>query len=72
MLEALGGPQDDSENLFTARMLLLLEARCVCNQPLYDDIVDKILKHYFRDSRGKSTFRPLFLLNDLLRYWRTL
>lgn len=72
MLETLGAPQDDSENLFTARMLILLEARCVCNQPLYDEIVDKILKHYFRDSRGKSTFRPLFLLNDLLRYWRTL
>ena len=72
MLEALGAPQDDSENLFTARMLLLLEARCVCNQQLYDDVVDKILRHYFRDSRGKSTFRPLFLLNDLLRYWRTL
>ena len=72
MLEALGAPQDDSKNLFTARMLLLLEARCVCNQPLYDEIVDKILQHYFRDSRGKSTFRPLFLLNDLLRYWRTL
>ena len=72
MLEALGAPQDDNENLFTARMLLLLEARCVCNQSLYDEIVDKILEHYFRDSRGKSTFRPLFLLNDLLRYWRTL
>ena len=72
MLETLGAPQDDSENLFTARMLLLLEGRCVCNQPLYDDIVEKILKHYFRDSRGKSTFRPLFLLNDSLRYWRTL
>ena len=72
MLEALGAPQDDSENLFTARMLLLLESRCVCNQSLYDDVVDRILRHYFRDSRGKSTFRPLFLLNDLLRYWRTL
>ena len=72
MLEALGAPQDDSENLFTARMLLLLEARCACNQLLYDYIVEKILRHYFRDSRGKSTFRPLFLLNDLLRYWRTL
>ena len=72
MLEALGAPQDDSENLFTARMLLLLESRCVCNQSLYDGVVDRILRHYFRDSRGKSTFRPLFLLNDLLRYWRTL
>ena len=72
MLKALGAPQDDSENLFTARMLLLLEARCVCNQSLYDGMIDDILQHYFRDSRGKSSFRPLFLLNDLLRYWRTL
>ena len=72
MLEALGAPQDDNENLFTARMLLLLEARCVCNQSLYSEIVNKILEHYFRDSGGKITFRPLFLLNDLLRYWRTL
>ena len=72
MLKALGAPEDDSENLFTARMLLLLEARCVCNHSLFDDVVEEILDHYFRDSRGKSTFRPLFLLNDLLRYWRTL
>lgn len=72
MLKALGAPEDDSENLFTARMLLLLEARCVCNCSLFNGVVEKILEHYFRDSRGKGTFRPLFLLNDLLRYWRTL
>ena len=72
MLKALGAPQDDSENLFTARMLLLLEGRCVFNQPVYDRAVQEILEHYFRDRRGKNTFRPLFLLNDLLRYWRTL
>ena len=72
MLRALGAPQDDSENLFTARMLLLLESRCVFNHETYNDAVQKILEHYFRDSRGKTTFRPLFLLNDILRYWRTL
>ncbi|MGQ0591218.1 MAG: hypothetical protein ACT4QB_00840 [Gammaproteobacteria bacterium] len=26
---------------------------------------------YYRDNKGKRSFRPLFLLNDLLRYWRT-
>ena len=72
MLKALGAPQDDSENLFTARMLLLLESQCVFNQSVYDNAVRKILDHYFRDHRGKNTFKPLFLLNDLLRYWRTL
>lgn len=72
MLRALGAPQDDSENLFTARMLLLLESRCVFNRKIYDEAVHMIIAHYFRDSRGKTTFRPLFLLNDILRYWRTL
>ena len=72
MLDALGAPHDDSENLFTARMLLLLESRCVCGERAYTESLRRIIKHYFRDKRGKRSFRPLFLLNDLLRYWRTL
>jgi hypothetical protein len=72
MLKALGAPYDDSENLFTARMLLILESQPLCNNELYEYALDQILEHYFRDSRGKKSFRPLFLLNDLLRYWRTL
>ena len=72
MLKALGAPQDDSENLFTTRMLLLLESKCVFNEHVYNECIEEILKHYFRDNRGKASFRPLFLLNDVLRYWRTL
>lgn len=72
MLKALGAPQDDSENLFTTRMLLLLESRCVFNESIYKECINEVLGHYFRDNRGKSSFRPLFLLNDVLRYWRTL
>ena len=72
MLHSLGAPSDDSENLFTARMLMLLESKCVCNDKIYNESIKKIINHYFRDYRGKQSFRPLFLLNDLLRYWRTL
>ncbi len=72
MLESLGAPHDDSENLFTARMLLLLESRCVCGEDAYAESLQRIIAYYFRDKRGKRSFRPLFLLNDLLRYWRTL
>ena len=72
MLRALGAPYDDSENLFTARMLMLLESKCVLGDQLYGESLNGIIENYFRDSRGKTTFRPLFLLNDLLRYWRTL
>lgn len=72
LLRTVGSPKDDSENCFTARMLTLLESRCVFNDALYADVVERIIEKYFRDSRGKKDFIPLFLLNDILRYWRTL
>jgi len=72
MLEALGSPIDDIQNLFTVRMLLLLESRPVFNDTIYERQVDNALDHYFRDARNKESFRPLFLINDILRYWRTL
>ena len=72
MLEALGSPRDDNENLFTVRMLLLLESKCIFNDDIYKQFTRSTIDHYFRDSRGKKTFKPLFILNDLLRFWRTL
>jgi hypothetical protein len=39
---------------------------------MYEKHLTEILQHYYRDEHGKKSFRPLFLLNDLLRYWRTL
>lgn len=67
-----GSPSDDSENLFTTRMLLLLESRPVFNELLYDESVRSIAEHYCRDQAAHDSFKPLFVLNDLLRYWRTL
>lgn len=67
-----GSRRDDVENLFTVRMLLMLESKPIINEALYQDHLVSILDNYYRDGKGKSSFRPLFLLNDLLRYWRTL
>ncbi len=72
MIKATGSPRDDSENLFTARMLLLLESQPVTNDDLYRKSIDEVINNYYRDGSGKEDFRPLFLLNDILRYWRTL
>lgn len=72
MIKATGSPRDDSENLFTARMLLLLESQPVTNESLYNKGIDEVISNYFRDGSGREDFRPLFLLNDILRYWRTL
>lgn len=70
--KSIGKPEDDSQNTFTARMLLLLESRCIWREPVYNTCIHSVLRPYYRDSQGRGTFFLLFLLNDLLRYWRTL
>ncbi|MFT3907206.1 MAG: nucleotidyltransferase domain-containing protein [Steroidobacteraceae bacterium] len=72
LLKNTGSPEDDTHNSFTARMLLLLESKSAINDDTYAFVRDQVLSQYFRDGRGKAVFRPLFLMNDVLRYWRTL
>jgi hypothetical protein len=73
MLQQLGGPEDDFKNFFTARMLLLLESRPVFGDIAYRAILRRIIDAYFRDFHDHTgDFRPLFLVNDVLRYWKTL
>jgi predicted nucleotidyltransferase len=71
LIQKTGSPQDDNENCFTVRMLLLLESRVLANGDTYSVVLEKVLEQYFRDQR-QTAYRPLFLLNDILRYWRTL
>lgn len=72
IIDGTGSSDDDSENLFTTRLLLLLESKPLAGMGVYNQAVDEVLGMYFRDGRGRKGFRPLFLLNDVLRYWRTL
>lgn len=68
----IGSPRDDSDNLFTTRMLLMLESQPIAHEHIYRQHLHKILELYYRDLNSTSQFRPIFLLNDLLRYWRTM
>lgn len=73
MEEVLGSPQDDRLNAFTARMLLLLESRAIYRTDLYRDLLARVVHFYFRDVDGhEDDFEPVFLSNDILRFWRTL
>jgi len=73
MLEMLGGREDDYQNSFTARMLLLLESSPLVNPSLLNEIFDSIVEAYFRDYPSHAAdFRPVFLINDILRFWKTL
>lgn len=72
LISATGDPSDDKENWFTTRLLLLLESQPISNDHLYQRAMQRVLENYYRDGKGRKDFRPLFLLNDVLRYWRTL
>ena len=73
ILKNLGNPSDDHQNYFTARMLLLLESHCLHNTSGFEKIIRRIIRSYFRDYPDHpETFWPLFLLNDIGRFWKTL
>jgi predicted nucleotidyltransferase len=73
MERMLGSPEDDSLNAFTARMLLLLESRPVHDASAYAAFLETVVSFYFRDFEGNEDgFLPIFLTNDVLRFWRTL
>ena len=71
---ATGSRRDDNDNLFTTRMLMLLESRAVFSQDAYQKNIREVIGMYCRDDQLQQggEFRPLFLINDILRYWRTL
>jgi hypothetical protein len=72
LIEALGKRDDDANNTFTARLLLLLESQPVLGSEVYDKIIGRVVAAYWRDYEDhKDDFRPTFLANDILRLWRT-
>lgn len=75
LVHQIGG-QDDTNKLTTQRILLLLESRAVGPVEALDRVRRLILSRYVQDDRGllygsKGDLVPRFLLNDIVRYWRT-
>ena len=63
-----------SETVFSLsqRLLLLTEAKPIYNLNLYDDILNQILNKYFEYVFVKPQKQFVVLLNDLIRYFRTI
>lgn len=73
VIRHIGGREDDYHNAFTARMLLILESKFLYNNQVYIKFRNKIINAYFKDFHDHSkAFQPIFLLNDILRFWRTM
>ena len=72
LVKHLGQPHDDSSNTFTARLLLLLESKPLLGRATYDEAINDVVASYWRDYQDHPTdFVPAFLVNDILRLWRT-
>lgn len=72
LVETLGTRDDDKANTFTARLLLLLESRPLIEEKIYLNVISKVIEAYWEDYKDHgSEFVPAFLVNDILRLWRT-
>lgn len=72
LVGTLGRPEDDANNTFTARLLMLLESRPLLEDETYRDAIRSVIAAYWKDyEHHESEFVPGFLANDILRLWRT-
>ena len=74
ILHLIGG-EDDSNANTTRRMLLLLESQPVGRAEAWNRVLNNVLSRYLTEDLGlwekaKDRGVPLFLLNDIARYWR--
>lgn len=72
LVKTLGRAEDDMNNTFTARLLLLLESKPLIGDAVYSDAINDVIAAYWGDFEDhKTEFVPAFLVNDILRLWRT-
>ena len=75
LVHKIGGSEDSNQNL-TRRMLLLLESVALSDSETHDRVITAILERYViggPPATSPTWFHvPLFLLNDIVRYWRTI
>lgn len=72
-LRGLGKPSDDADNTFTGRLLLLLESKPLFGNAVYEKVKRDCIERYWVDYADHSdSFLPAFIINDILRFWRTL
>ena len=65
------GLDDDTNTNLTRRMLLVLESVAACHADVLDGVRLDVIYDYVRDAL-RDQRPPRFLLNDLVRYWRTI
>jgi hypothetical protein len=67
-----GAQRDDRESLFITRLRLLLESEPVLHAADYHRHLTAVAHYYCRGDRCDGSLNVGSLLNELLRYWRTI
>jgi hypothetical protein len=74
LIHYIAGTRDSNENL-TRRILLLSESRALTGAVVRERVIRNVLARYVVHDpsvrRGGTQTIPLFLVNDVVRYWRT-
>ncbi len=65
------GLDEDTNTNLSRRMLLLLESVYATGRDLYETVTAELVDRYL-DESVKDLRVPRFLLNDVIRYWRTM
>jgi hypothetical protein len=77
LIHNIGGVRDTNQNL-TRRILLLLESLAITNPIVQERVLRGILSRYIVSDLSVSWYSqpslvvPRFLLNDIVRFWRTM
>lgn len=77
LVHKIGGEHDSNTNL-TQRVLLLFESASIARPEVHMRVVRNVLRRYidyersFLADTGRKYKVPRFLLNDLVRFWRTM
>lgn len=66
------GLEDDTNPHHTRRILLLTESVSILSEDRHEQLLRAIVRRYLADYGDPKPGVPRFLLNDVLRYWRTL
>lgn len=66
------GLQGDTNHSQTRRILLLEESVSLLNENLHRTLIEGILARYLEVQKNGTAKVPRFLLNDIVRYWRTI
>lgn len=71
LIENVGSFSDDYRTM-SQRLLFLLESRQIFGKDLYEELIEDLLCFYGKDVVTDPRKNYVFLLNDLIRYFRTI